>query len=418
MNQITGYLSGFYNLYKESFSGLSRNVWILATALFINRSGSTLLLFISLYLTRDLGFSLSEAGSIVSFYGLGSILGAYLGGWFTDKTGFYRVMLISLILGGLVLLIIQFVSSYWAIASVVFSFSLIADSFRPANVVAIGAMAKPENKTRSLSLMRLATNLGYAVGPAIGGILAVSLGYKFLFFLDSLTCIAAAIVLMIFLPVSKQNIPAVGLKKDSSVKSLSAYRDVKFMVFILMVTVYAMVFFQLFTTVPVYMRDVLNYREDFIGFLIGLNGFLIVIMEMPAVLKMEKYPFPMKLIAYGCFMMGISYLFMTTGHAWIALPLTFIFLLTISEILSMPFMLNYAIARPGPDRQGQYMALYSIAYGAAHILAPGAGMWIADHYGFQLLYIIAVVISLVLGIGFLMVRRKSLKISRLIRRSK
>lgn len=413
MDQLTDYLKHFINLYKESFSGLSRNVWILATALFINRSGSTLLLFISLYLTKDLGFGLSDAGSIVSFYGVGSILGAYVGGWLTDRTGFYRVMLVSLILGGIVLLAIQFVSSYWSIAAVVFSFSLIADSFRPANVVAIGTMAKPENKTRSLSLMRLATNLGYAIGPAIGGILAVSLGYKFIFLLDSLTCIAAAIVLMIFLPVTKQNITKKESPSGQSATSLSAYRDVKFIAFITMVCIYAIIFFQLFTTVPVYMRDVLNYNDDFIGFLVGLNGLIIVLMEMPIVSKMEKYPFPMKLIAYGCFTMGVSYLFMTTGLSWLILPITFIFLLTISEIFSMPFMLNYAISRPHPDRQGQYMALYSIAYGLAHILAPSTGMWIADHFGFQTLYLLAVLTSFLLGIGFMMARRQSLKILKL-----
>lgn len=413
MDQITGYLKHFINLYKESFSGLSRNVWILATALFINRSGSTLLLFISLYLTKDLGFSLSDAGSIVSFYGVGSILGAYIGGWLTDRTGFYRVMLVSLILGGVVLLAIQFVSTYWSIAAVVFLFSLIADSFRPANVVAIGTMAKPENKTRSLSLMRLATNLGYAIGPAIGGILAVSLGYEFIFLLDSLTCIAAAIVLMIFLPVTKQNNSKKESPSEQSATSLSAYRDVKFMAFIAMVCIYAIIFFQLFTTVPVYMRDVLNYHDDFIGFLVGLNGLIIVLMEMPIVLKMEKHPFPTKLIAYGCFTMGVSYFFMTTGLSWLILPITFIFLLTISEIFSMPFMLNYAISRPHPERQGQYMALYSIAYGIAHILAPITGMWIADHFGFQTLYLLAVLISFLLGIGFMMARRQSLKILKL-----
>ena len=413
MDQITDYLKRFINLYKESFSGLSRNVWILATALFINRSGSTLLLFISLYLTRDLGFSLSDAGSIVSFYGIGSILGAYVGGWLTDRTGFYRVMLVSLILGGVVLLAMQFVSTYWSIAAVVFSFSLIADSFRPANVVAIGTMAKPENKTRSLSLMRLATNLGYAIGPAIGGISAVSLGYKFIFLLDSLTCIAAAIVLMIFLPVTKQNVTKKEFTAGQPATSLSAYRDIKFMAFIVMVCIYAIIFFQLFTTVPVYMRDVLDYKDDFIGLLVGLNGLIIVLMEMPVVLKMEKHPFPMKLIAYGCFTMGVSYLFMTTGHSWLILPISFIFLLTISEIFSMPFMLNYAISRPHPDRQGQYMALYSIAYGTAHILAPSTGMWIADHFGFQTLYLLAVLISFLLGIGFMMAKRQSLKILKL-----
>ena len=64
------------SLYLGSFANIQRNVWILSIAMFINRSGSMVLLFTSLYLTKDLHFTIAEAGLTLSFYGIGSVLGS------------------------------------------------------------------------------------------------------------------------------------------------------------------------------------------------------------------------------------------------------------------------------------------------------------------------------------------------------
>jgi predicted MFS family arabinose efflux permease len=92
------------SIYKEAFSNLQRNVWILSIAMFINRSGSMVLLFTSLYLTRDLHFSLAEAGAVLSCYGIGSVCGSYLGGWLTDRKNYFDIMISSLLLSGAILL--------------------------------------------------------------------------------------------------------------------------------------------------------------------------------------------------------------------------------------------------------------------------------------------------------------------------
>ena len=59
---------------------------------------------------------------------------------------------------------------------IIFSYALTADIFRPANSTAIAEYSS-ENRTRSVSLIRLAINLGFSVGPAIGGFVALYLGF-------------------------------------------------------------------------------------------------------------------------------------------------------------------------------------------------------------------------------------------------
>src|SRR6476620_8811691 len=104
-------MKSIISLYKQSFSNLHRNAWILALAMFINRSGSMVLLFTSLYLTKDLHFSIAQAGVIMSFYGFGSVLGSYAGGWLTDRKNFFDIMLISLVGSGLILLLLLIVTT-------------------------------------------------------------------------------------------------------------------------------------------------------------------------------------------------------------------------------------------------------------------------------------------------------------------
>src|SRR6218665_1262785 len=188
------------SLYKATFSNIQKNIWILSIAMFINRSGSMVLLFTSLYLTKDLHFTIGEAGIALSFYGIGSVLGSYAGGWLTDRKNFFDIMVLSLICSGLILLLLLMVDTPVQIAAVIFVYAFTADIFRPANSKAIAEYSTPENRTRSISLVRLALNLGFSLGPAAGGFIALYLGYKWLFVIDSCTGFLAAALLDFYLP--------------------------------------------------------------------------------------------------------------------------------------------------------------------------------------------------------------------------
>jgi predicted MFS family arabinose efflux permease len=168
--------SSLLSSYLRSFSGLQRNIWVLSVSMLINRSGSMVLMFSSLYLTRDLGFSMETAGIILSFYGIGSVLGSFAGGWLTDRFHHYRIMMVSLIGSGLILFLLFWVESQIGISIVMFMYAFVADVFRPANSSAIGIFSTPENRTRSVSLVRLAVNLGFSIGPAAGGFIALATG--------------------------------------------------------------------------------------------------------------------------------------------------------------------------------------------------------------------------------------------------
>ena len=118
--------------YINNFRGFRREIWILAIITFINRAGTMVLPFLSKYLKENLHFSYSQVGTVMVCFGLGSLLGSWLGGKLSDKIGFYKIMVFSLFTSGLMFFVIQHITSFEGLCIAMFSIMVIADMFRPA----------------------------------------------------------------------------------------------------------------------------------------------------------------------------------------------------------------------------------------------------------------------------------------------
>lgn len=394
-------MPGIFQVYKQAYSGLRRDIWVLSLAMFINRSGSMVLLFTSLYLTRDLHFSIAEAGVMMSFYGVGSVLGSYAGGWLTDRRSNLEIMIASLLTSGSILLMLLLVQSMTAISAIIFLYAFTADIFRPANSKAIATYSDDTNRARSVALMRMAINLGFSVGPAMGGIIAVKLGYSWLFVIDAFTSFGAAAMIYFYLP-RKKFIVTPHQQTILNDSRTSAYRDYRYLAFILLVALYGTSFFQIFASAPQYFNKVAHYSEDTIGLLLALNGLLVVLIEMPVVHLLEKNKRIFRFIIIGVLCLPVSFALLLIGKGSLLMAVAYTFIITFSEIFAMPFMMNYTLSRPLKERQGQYSALYSISYGLANIAAPAIGLGIAAHYGFDNMFWFFIILSLITAAGFLL----------------
>lgn len=385
-------------LYKTSFTGLSKETWLLSLVMLINRSGTMVVPFMTLYLTgKEMNRSLSEAGFVMALFGLGSIVGAYFGGKFTDKIGFYKVQLLALLLGGILFMLLGQIKSYPLICLCTFILSMLNESFRPANSSAIANYSKPENITRSYSLNRLAINLGWAVGGSLGGLIA-SFDYELLFWIDGFTNVFAAILLIYFLkPTSK-------IKKEKSIEHTqpikSAYKDKTYLFYIFLIGMYGFCFFQLFTTIPKYFRDNLFLSEQFIGLLMAINGVIIVLLEMVLIYSLEKKKNMMYYVSIGTFICALSFFsLLIPGNAkYIALLM--IIIISFGEILAMPFMNTFWTMRADDTNRGQYAALFTMAWGVAQTLGPFLCAALVDYSSFNTLFIVLGIILSTTAIGF------------------
>ncbi|NNJ80992.1 MAG: MFS transporter, partial [Flavobacteriaceae bacterium] len=275
-----------FNSYINNFTGLTREIWLLSLVTFINRAGAMVIPFLSLYLVKAKGFTLPEVGWIMSCYGVGSLAGTYVGGWLTDRMGFHKVIVLSLFLGGLGFIGIQFLDTFHAVCAGIFIAIFLVDSYRPAIFVACDAYSKPENVTRSIALIRLAINLGFSIGPVLGGLIIARINYSALFWIDGVTCVIAAFLLYIVLKPKKVNKDRD--EEEALKEGLPPFKNFAYMIFFLIMVANGIMFIQYFSVMPLYYKDVHFLSEDLIGALLFINGAVIVLLEMPLVGWLER----------------------------------------------------------------------------------------------------------------------------------
>ncbi|PKF74112.1 MFS transporter [Chryseobacterium sp. PMSZPI] len=388
-------------LYTNSFKGLSQESWMLALVMLINRAGSMVLPFLGVYMTDHLHFSIENSGIVLSFFGIGSVIGSWFGGMITDKIGEYRVQSLSLLLSVPLFCLIPLFKTEVGLASIILIQSIVSETFRPANSVAITKYARPENITRAFSLNRMAVNLGFSIGPALGGILS-AISYEFLFFSNALAALLAGLMYIWFFKgraklarqKAKKVKEAIAVKKENS-----PYRDGKFLVYSLFCMLFSICFFQLFSTLTIFYKDTAHLSQQNIGYILGYSGFLIVLLEMGFVQLAEKYFTLAFTMLIGTFLCGFSYAMLAFDYSMVALLISMT-LLCIGEIWTLPFMSTITALRSGKHNKGAYMGLNGMSFSIAFIITPYIGTLIAEKFGFNTLWIGTGVLALAIAIAF------------------
>jgi predicted MFS family arabinose efflux permease len=388
---------------RKTYGGIKREVWLLSLALLINRCGSMVLLFMSVYLTQKMHYSYAQAGVVMAMFGAGSLVGAFVGGRLVDKVGSYSIMIGSLLLSGVFLVLLSFLEHYWLIALCTFMVTATGDAFRPANTVALAEFTSKEDYARSIALNRLAMNLGFTIGPAIGGFLAL-INYHLLFWADGFTCMLSA--MFIYSYFNKRKYPRKSKEDTGTAKAGSPYTDKRYLFFIFIACLYAITFFQMISTFPLYYKHDYRLNEEQIGWLMALNGIGVALVEMFLITFIRNRWTKFNFITVGICLLIMGYLLYISFHGiWVLVAVMILF--TMSEMLVMSFMATYSMDRGQSKSLGQYMALYSIAWSIALILSPIVGSLLIEHFGFVTLWITMIGVSLltIAGIRYLAIQK-------------
>ncbi|MGB0892483.1 MAG: MFS transporter, partial [Flavobacteriaceae bacterium] len=245
-------------------------------------------------------------------------------------------------------------------------------------------------------LIRLAINLGFSAGPAVGGLIITSLGYSGLFWVDGITCLLATVLLAKVLhPKNTKTIDEV--KNENPI---SIFTDKAFWIFFIAMFIFGFVFLQYFSTMPLYYKDTHHLTELEIGLLMGMNGFLIFLLEMPLIKWLEDSKYSKEFLMFiGLFLTGISFLVLNlTG--WTGILIIGMLFMTIGEMIAFPFSNAFVMERAKRGNQGEYMAYYSIAFSISHIFGHNSGMQMVDAFGFDKTWTIITIMSVV-GLAFL-----------------
>lgn len=363
--------------------------------------------FLGVYMINHLHFSLENTGTILSCFGVGAVAGSFLGGWLTDKIGHFKVQLTSLILTVPMFFLLPELDEVVTLALGVFVLSIISETFRPANSVSIAYYAKPDNVIRSFSLNRMALNLGFSIGPALGGFLA-AVSYTFLFYGNAIAAFFSAVLFFLYFRNRKgneKNIKQEAEDETGEHVDRSPYKDVPFILFSILCCIFAICFFQLLSTIPLYYRTIYQMSEAEIGIILAFSGLVVFSLEMLVVHIAEKRFSALTIIVAGAILCAVSFGILNLAHGvWVLYIAMFVF--CISEILAMPFMATITLQRSSLKKRGAYMGINSLSFSAAHIFSPFVGTRIAAVYGFDVLWWGTVLVLVITAVGFYFVMKR------------
>ena len=392
------------DLYKQAFSGIGRDAWLLSLIALINRAGTMVFPFLTLYLTKQEHFTTGQASMLLLVFGAGSLTGSYLGGLASTRWGSLSVLTFSLLTSGIFFMVFPIFHGFYVLLVACYIMGVTADAFRPAVMSAIALYSRPESQARAFALLRLACNLGMGIGPAVGGFLAAR-DYSLIFRVDGLTCMFAGL-LVPFLFKARLSAAAKRKERDESRErpKVQPLRDTPFMFLMLMVFGFAFVIFQFMGAYPLFLNQHYGLPEQNIGLLFGMNALILTLFEMVAVHKLETSN-PLTLFGVGTFLACIGFAMLPLGtHFGFALICITVF--TMGEMLSLPFSNTLVALRAGKN-SGAYMGVYSAVFSLAIMIGPPLGLYFMEAWGPKLFWFSQGLLGLLVWIGSMFLNRIS-----------
>ena len=351
---------------RDTLSEFPRPFWVLVLGTFVNRTGLVVVPFLALYLTSERGFTIQAATVAVSLYGAGAFAGGFVGGWLSDRVGRRPVLLASLAGAAVPVAALAVATSTAGLLALAFSFGVLAEMYRPAVSASVADLVAEADRPRAYALIYWAINLGSAVGPALGGWLAVR-SYASLFWLEGATLLTYAALVAVAVPETQPGAP-VGGRPQVSLRPV--VRDGVLAALSLVVLTVGIGFFQLFTTLPLAMAADGLSELDF-GLVVSVNGGLIVLVGLPVAAWMGRHqtgwplPAAVALIAAGLALQAPA----STLGAYATCAVVW----SVGEMAFLP-IIPTLVSRLAPDGlQGSYQGVYHGAWGLSKAIGPALG---------------------------------------------
>lgn len=356
------------------------NLWILSLGWFVSAMGFAVSIpFISIYFHAELGMSMLDIGLFFSIMAIVRAAFQAIGGEIADRMERRYLLIhsqwIRSIAFGLMAVSIYMDLGFWAIAVSFFINSIFGSIMQPVANAMVSDILPKEKRLDGYAITRSAGNLGWAVGPAIGGFLAV-FSYGFLFVVSGIVILISSFVFWRFL----KSPPTTIINQRFKFKDLAAIKDDKFLAWhcILIFSLYLVVA-QLIAPFSVYAVEMVKISEHQLGVLYTLNGLLVVALQIPLTKLISKWRFTMQL-AMGSFIYVIGYgmVGFFSSFYFFIIAMTVV---TFGEMAMSPPSLALTSKLAPEGRMGRYMGIFGFFVALGWSFGPLYGGAILDGFG-------------------------------------
>jgi len=354
---------------RQNLKGLPRETRVLFLGAFVNRLGTFVLPFITLYLTRR-GYSAPQAGLGLAAYGVGAIGAQGVGGLLADRVGRRHTIALSMIGGAAFTLSLIWVSGLAAIVLDVVLLGFAAELYRPASSALIADLVAPDARVAAFSAYRLSLNVGWAVGLALGGVLAEH-SFDWLFIGDAISSLLFAAVALAWLPHGTRTTRHEERSRGHAKAGASILADRGFLFMLAAVFLTAAVYMQNASTFALFVTQNLHYSTSTYGYLQAMNGVLVVLFELP-ISSWTQHRNRTHMVALGAALVGGGFAVLAFANALPGL-LLMVVIWTLGEIVESPATSAFVADRAPEHARGRYQGALGMMYASAAVAGPLIG---------------------------------------------
>lgn len=387
-------------------------LWVIVVGGFINSLGSALVFpFLTLYLRQRLGISLLQVGLVFTINAAASLCAGMMGGYIADRFGRRTVMLVSLLSSSAVLLLMGLASTYGQVVALAAAIGLTSPISQPARDAMIADLTQPAQRAEAYSVLRVAHNLGYAIGPAIGGFLA-SVSYLLSF---GLAAAASLAVFLITWFLVRETLPTAcsplagaeaGRARSTPVQGFGpAFRDTTFMLFCLLGLLTAVAYAQVTTNLPVHMKESLGLGERYFGWVMTTNAAMVVGLQIAITRAISRWPrLPALALGSALYGVGVGAIGLVSAFPGF---ITCAVIYTLGELITSPTATAFTAELSPSDMRGRYMGLLALTWGLAYGIGPALGGAMYDAGLKAALWFAAGGLAMLTALGYLALQRRA-----------
>ena len=367
-------------LFNKNLSGyFHRDIWLVTVIGMLNWMGFSMCLpFFSLYLYQERGIPMTVIGLIILLIGVVSALSQVYGGMLTDRFGRKPLLVRSMILSCITFIILAFliksVASVWILVIIFIACYVLMTLIRPTLSTVVTDLAERDKLTKAYGLLKAGINVGWALGPAIGGYFLTVVTYEWLFGLATLTALIPLLITAFLLHESLENSDEkdiIGIKNIGKV-----VKNSNFMMYIIITFLLLIGFGQMVSTLSVYSVDFAGFTTAQYGSLLTLNGIIVVLLQYPMASITSNRP-KYKVLITGSLLVFAGLITFSWVGSYTLAVLAMV-MLSFGEITFSPIALS-VVSDIAPKRQrGLYMGTFSLSETLGHATGPFVGGILMD----------------------------------------
>ena len=351
---------------RQNLRSLPPAAWVLFGGTFVNRLGTFVMPFMTLYLTHR-GFSVPQAGVALAMYGIGGVAAQFLGGWLADRIGRRNAIGFSMLGASVITLLLWQASGLLVIYALMLLLALVAEMHRPAASALIADLVPSEQRVGAFALFRLAINVGWACGLTLGGILA-DRSFDLLFVGDAATSAAFGVISLIALPHGMRTSRHAERHLQGATRTILADRG--FLLFLGSVLIGASIYMQNVSTFPLHVQAA-GFSTSVYGTLQALNGVIVVLLELP-ITSWTGRRSRTRMIALGTALIGLSFASLIVARSIPALA-AMVLVWTLGEIIASPVSSAFVADRSPEHTRGRYQASLGVMFALGAVVGPTLG---------------------------------------------